>query len=176
MNLCLDTYGGLVWSLVTRRCRNRSDAEEVVQEVFLDVWRSAERFDPAVAKESTFIAMIARRRLIDRARKLSRSVSVSSLDADASKSTEPAMDGRGADENWRVELADEVDGIRRKMSDLRPEEKSVLEMAIDGGMSHAQIAAKTSMPLGTVKTHARRGLIRLREMLAGEATIEGGTR
>ena len=86
------------------------------------------------------------------------------------------MDGRGADEKWRVELADEVDGIRRKMSDLRPEEKSILEMAIDEGMSHAQIAAKTSMPLGTVKTHARRGLIRLREMFAGEATIEGGAR
>lgn len=175
MNECLDTYGGLVWSIVTRRCRNRTDAEEVVQEVFLDVWRSAARFNPSVAKETTFIAMITRRRLIDRARKMARSVSPQSFDVE-SDSAQPQPEGRDANAALQVEIADEAAVVRRKMNDLRPEEKSVLEMAIVGGLSHAQIAEKISLPLGTVKTHARRGLIRLRELLAGSSALEGGSR
>jgi len=140
------------------------------------LWRSAGRFDPAVASEATFVAMITRRRLIDRARKLSRTVSPQPLEADSSGMSADFAEGHRVDAVARVEIADEADSIRRRMDELRPEEKSVLEMAIDGGMSHAQIADKTSLPLGTVKTHARRGLMRLRELLAGEAALEGGAR
>ena len=58
--------GGLVWSLARKFLRSHADAEDAVQEIFVDVWRSAARFDPAIASETTFVAMIARRRLIDR--------------------------------------------------------------------------------------------------------------
>ena len=69
---CLARYGGLVWSLVRRSTSDAAEAEDAVQEIFVDVWQSASRFDPAVASEATFIAMIARRRLIDRARRRNR--------------------------------------------------------------------------------------------------------
>src|SRR5689334_2870619 len=63
---CIAQYGGLVWSIARRF--ELSDAEDAVQEIFLDLWKSAARFDPSIASEATFIAMIARRRLIDRRR------------------------------------------------------------------------------------------------------------
>ena len=74
---CMDQYGALVWSLARRLSRTASDAEDATQEIFLDIWRSAGRFDAAQGSDKMFIAMIARRRLIDRLRK---------------KSAEPPMD------------------------------------------------------------------------------------
>ena len=62
---CMDLYGNLVWSLARRFTRSAAEAEDAVQEVFLDVWKSAARFDAKRASEKTFVAMIARRRLID---------------------------------------------------------------------------------------------------------------
>ena len=61
---CLDQFGGLVWSLARRLTSSESDAEDAVQEIFVEIWRKAERYDPSIASESTFIAMLARRRLI----------------------------------------------------------------------------------------------------------------
>ena len=69
---CIERFRGLVWSLARRLCANASDAEDAVQEIFIDVWKSASRFDPAIASETTFVAMIARRRLIDRGRRRMR--------------------------------------------------------------------------------------------------------
>lgn len=69
---CLDRFGGLVWSLARRFCPTTAEAEDAVQEIFIDLWRSASRFDEAVSSEVTFVAMIARRRLIDRQRRLGR--------------------------------------------------------------------------------------------------------
>ena len=66
---CLRQYGGLVWSLARRFSHDHAESEDAVQEVFLDVWKSAARFDEAMGSEATFITMIARRRLIDRRRK-----------------------------------------------------------------------------------------------------------
>ena len=77
---CLDTYGGLVWSLALRMLPNANEAEDAVQEIFIDIWKNAERFDEAQASETTFIAMIARRRLIDRLRKVNRQPNIDSLE------------------------------------------------------------------------------------------------
>jgi RNA polymerase sigma-70 factor (ECF subfamily) len=68
-----------------------------------------------------------------------------------------------------IEIRDEVERVRRLMGLLRPEERQVLEMAIGEGLSQADISARTGMPLGTVKSHARRGLLRLRELAEGTA-------
>ena len=69
---CLDRYGGLVWSIARRLAPTAQDAEDAVQEIFLDVWRNAGRFDPEIGSEATFIATIARRRLLDQRRRASR--------------------------------------------------------------------------------------------------------
>ncbi len=169
MEECLQHYGGLVWSLARRLCPNHADAEDAVQEVFIEVWRKAGRFNPSIASEATYITMIARRRLIDRYRRRSRDLDTSPIADDVATAPEHHVD--------QADLRDEADRARRHMEQLRPEERRVLELSINHGMSQSQIAETTEMPLGTVKTHARRGLIRLREMLGADVgTADGGAR
>ncbi len=165
---CIDRYGGLVWSLARRLVPRRADAEDAVQEVFIALWKSAERFDPAVAEETTFVAMIARRRLIDRQRRLARRIegrqSVPIEDVQVA-STESDQDG--------VDVCDEAARAAQAVTQLRPEQQKVLRLAVYDGWSHQRIADHLQMPLGTVKTHVRRGLVRVRELLTSSgATAE----
>lgn len=154
---CLKKYGGLVWSLARRMLRNSDDAEDAVQEIFLDVWKNAAKFDASQASETTFIAMIARRRLIDRIRFTSRRITADAFDEGM---TEP-MDR--ADEKMQISL--EANDAVKALKSLRPEQQEVLQLSIVQGMSHQEIAERTGMPLGTVKTHARRGILQAREFL-----------
>jgi RNA polymerase sigma-70 factor (ECF subfamily) len=157
MEACIAEYGGMVWSLALRMSPTREDAEEGVQEVFLDVWRHAHRFDPSMSSETTFVAMLARRRLIDRHRRRRSRPAAARLE-DLGPVAAPAATSP-------VELADEAAGVRRLLGSLRPEEREVLELALGAGLTQTEIAARMGLPLGTVKSHARRGLIRLRELV-----------
>jgi len=156
----MNCYGGLVWSLARRFCSSGADAEDAVQEVFIDLWRNAGRFDPAVASEPTFVAMIARRRLIDRRRKQGRRSATSPLASD--------LAAPGRDHLDEIEISDEAAFVARHLAQLRPEEQQVLELSIYHGLSHSEIAARIDTALGTVKTLVRRGLIRLRGLLAAQ--------
>ena len=160
---CIDRYGGLVWSLARRFCPNPSDADDAVQEIFLDLWRSSARFDPSIAAEATFIAMIARRRLIDRSRQRA-SRPLPSLDAgDFGTSLDDGLPKPTAS----AELGEDARRAALAFESLKPEQQRVLRLSIYQGLSHEKIAEATDLPLGTVKTHVRRGLIRLREILSG---------
>lgn len=165
MEECVQRYASMVWSIVRKRCR-ASDAEDIVQEVFLDVWKSARRFDPAIAEEATFIAMIARRRVIDRIRSQQREPDVSPL----SETNEPARTMSA----W-TEINDQAAHARKLMQALNEDERRVIELAVDEGLSQSQIAQRTKLPLGTVKSHARRGMMRLRTLLQSQS-IRGGAR
>jgi RNA polymerase sigma-70 factor (ECF subfamily) len=157
---CMDRFGGLVWSLARRFSPRREDAEDAVQEIFLSLWKSADRYDPALASEATFVAMVARRRLIDRNRARSARPQGTELEA----GPEPAARGGAG----QVEAAADVRRAVELLDTLRPEQKRVVELSVLSGLSHSEIADLTGMALGTVKTHARRGLARLRAALAGE--------
>ena len=128
-----------------------------MQEIFVEVWRSAGRFDPERGAESTFITTIAKRRLIDRRRKSGRRIAAASLP------DEPLV--AAAEEGDGLETREEAERARQLMQQLRPDERRVLELALVEDMSQSDIAAATGLPLGTVKTHARRGLARLRELV-----------
>lgn len=154
---CLDKYGGLVWSLARKMLSATEDAEDAVQEIFIDVWKNAARFDASQASETTFIAMIARRRLIDRIRKIQRQPRSDSIE---DMVVEPS---NRVDE--QMQICVEAKEAARVMNDLRPEQRQVLQLSIYQGLSHQEIASLTGMPIGTVKTHARRGLIQIREAL-----------
>ncbi len=160
MCTCIDTHGGLVWSLARRFLSNRAEAEDAVQEIFADVWKSSGRYDPSVASETTFIAMIARRRLIDRIRR---------------KTSRPAMGGMTEEIVADVQEAPVAEGRAYREEDvaraaaaieqLSVDQQRVIRLSLVEGKSHDQIATATGMPLGTVKTHARRGMIKLRELM-----------
>jgi RNA polymerase sigma-70 factor, ECF subfamily len=154
---CIAEYGALVWSLARRLTRTPADAEDATQEIFLDIWRSAGRFDAKQGSDKVFIAMIARRRLIDRLRKTT---------------SEPPMDSVDILEsiNWSdpgtaSETSQEAEQAARAMAELRPEQREVLELGLVHGLSQSEIATRLGIPLGTVKSFMRRGLIRVREYM-----------
>jgi len=149
-----------VWALARRF--DVDNAEDAVQEIFLDLWKSSGRFDPTVAAEVTFVAMIARRRLIDRRRLRSRRPEAASVDR-LPVIVDPAT---GPDVNLDAARA------ARALDHLRPEQRQVLVMATCQGLSHGEIATQTGIPLGTVKTHVRRGLLAIRASLSrGRAEV-----
>ena len=162
---CLARYGRLVWSLARRWFKNSADAEDLTQEIFVDVWQSAKRFDPEVASEVMFITMIARRRMIDRLRRSSAKMDTVSVEASAiDVEAMPAQD--------RVELADEAGKAARCLEKLSREQQKILTMSVHQGASHGLISQALGMPLGTVKSFARRGLIQLRDCMQRSARVE----
>lgn len=153
---CIARFGNLVWSIARRF--DPVETEDAVQEVFLDLWRSAGRYDPQLASEAAFVAMIARRRLIDRRRSRARRPATEGIDE------VPSIP------DSQVRLPDtcaEASQAARALTRLRPEQREVLVLATCHGLSHGEIAARTGMPLGTVKAHARRGLLSIRAALLG---------
>ncbi|TVQ54272.1 MAG: sigma-70 family RNA polymerase sigma factor [Phycisphaerales bacterium] len=161
---CIDQYSGLIWSLARRLSGNPAEAEEGVQEVFIHLWEHADRFDPTIASETTFIAMLARRRLIDRRRKFGRRL-------DSAPLPERPVAGDAPESN-AAEASDEALRVREAMGELRPEQQQVLQLSIMHGHTYEQIARTLEMPVGTVKTHARRGMIRLRDLLNDDQDTE----
>lgn len=161
---CIDRYGNLVWSLARRFTRSADEAEDAVQEVFVDVWKSAARFDATRASEKTFVAMIARRRLIDLLRR-----------TEARPKLVPIPEHRefADNEHARIEETAEMSSAERALAVLRPEQRRVLLMSVYQGMSHGEIVKATGIPLGTVKSHIRRGLAEVRAALAEPAAARG---
>ena len=154
---CINKYGGLVWSIARKMLRNPDDAEDAVQEIFVDIWKNAARFDESQSSETTFIAMIARRRVIDRIRHSTRRISPDSLD---DVLLEPFTRS-----DQELQISVEAKEAAEAMRTLRPEQQQVLRLSIIQGMSHQEISDATGMPIGTVKTHARRGLMQVRQVL-----------
>lgn len=165
MQDCMNTYGGLVWSLARRLSPSPADAEEAVQDIFVSLWKNASRFEPERMKEATFVAMIARRRLIDRWRRIQRR-----------QETFVDVEPPAADEATPGPLDEDVQRAMQVLSTLSPDQQQVLRLAVHSGLSHQQIADRTGFPLGTVKTHARRGLQRIRDTLReADGSSTGGT-
>ena len=163
---CMDTYGSLVWSLARRFTSSAQDAEDATQEIFLEIWKSASRYDASMGKESTFIATIARRRLIDRVRAASRQPETEEYD----EASSPAAAPEGMDAG---PVAADIETAQRALSRLNKDQREVLVLGIVEGMTHSEIATATGRPLGTVKTQMRRGLIRLREMIEDSSEEDG---
>ena len=160
----IDRYKGLVWWLVRQMAAER-DAEEAAQEIFVGLWSNAARYDPSRSTEAAFVAMAGRRRLIDRQGESGRRPLEPSLDA---MEVEPS--GFVSSSQEAVAEASLAGGAIRH---LDVKERRVLTMSVYHGFSHSEIAHRTRLPLGTVKTYVRRGLGRVREALAFKPTGRG---
>lgn len=157
----LDRYGALVWSLARRMTPTAADAEDAVQDVMVELVRSAHRFDASIAGEATFIATIARRRLVDRARRRGRDKSEPASDhvAGVADTRDPERASN------TVVFGEDARRAFEAMAVLSEEQRRCISLWACHGLSHEKISRATGLPLGTIKAHIRRGLARLRRHL-----------
>lgn len=162
MQECMREYAGLVWSLARRAFVSRADAEDAVQDAFIAIWENAGRFDPDSGSEVTFVAMIARRRIIDRIRSAGRKQRL--LDEAADQARAVGGDRAAPSSRW-LETDEDVQRVRVALNQLSDAQREVLRLALFYNCTHEQIAGQTGQPLGTVKTNIRRGMQRLRTLV-----------
>lgn len=162
VSACLDRYTGLAWSIASRMLGHGQDAEDAVQDAFIDLWRNAERFDADRGCESTFVATVVRRRSVDRLRRRTSGVHGMGLSSAGLEhlTAEPMTD--------RLEQQDETRRVRDVLDTLPPPRGELVVLAVCDGLTHGQIAERYGLPLGTVKSHVRRGLAAVRDRLRGE--------
>lgn len=155
---CIERYSGLVWSLARRFLRDLGTAEDAVQEIFVEVWKVASRFDPAKGTEVAFIATLTRRRLIDRVRRQAR------RQEDSSLVEEPVSTAFLPDH----ELAGREDLQRAKelVASLQPQTREAIELSLYHGLTHTEVSTRMEIPLGTAKSLIRRGLDQIRQRVA----------
>ena len=150
-------YGNLIWSIARRYLSNQAEAEDAVQEIFLALWQSASRFDAKKGSEITFIATIARRRLIDGLRKNNKHKILQSIDDVMSEDV--FRQKSNLEKNAELSLAIGI------LETLEKKDQELLSLSIYQGYSHVEIAKLLNLPLGTVKTKIRRNLMKIREKI-----------
>ena len=152
-----DQLGASVYGLIRRVLRNPSQAEEVAQEVLLEVWRAASRFDPARGGAATWVLTIAHRRAIDRVRAEEAATAREQRTAEVPAATDEVAE--------TVEASMDAERLRRCLAGLTELQRESITLAYYGGYSYAQVAALLDTALGTIKTRIRDGLTRLRACL-----------
>jgi len=152
---CIEVYGPLVWSIVRRRVKDHFSAEDLVQEIFTEVWRAAGCYDPGKSTEGGFVAMIARRRVIDWIRRQEKLPRLEAFPEGEAPFVQEVVPG----------LALDRDLLWSALAGLPEETRRLFVLHFEKGMTHAEISETTELPLGTVKTRLRRGLIQAKEIL-----------
>ncbi len=156
-----DNYRVILFGLLVRILNSREEAEDVLQEVFLQVWRRAKDFDETRGKPFTWLVTLARSRAIDRLRSLGARGRVAQ--ASVREASEEVSDA--AFDTFRSEQRALVTSA---LSQLPEEQKRPLVLAYFEGLTQSEIAANLGAPLGTIKTRMRAGMMKLREVLAGK--------
>lgn len=152
-----DRAAPAILGTVRRVLRDPAQSEEVVQEVLLEVWRSAARFDPAAGTAAAWIATMAHRRAVDRVRSEQKASERELRAATAAVAYDDVVDA--------VETSLEHERVRRCLGGLTDLQREAVTLAYYGGYSYREVAALLGVAVGTVKTRMRDGLIRLRDCL-----------
>ncbi len=165
LGVLYDRYGRLVFSLAFQVTSDAAVAEEITQEVFLQVWNKADTYQSTQGKVTTWITSVARHRAIDALRR--RGARPEGHQVDFEDGEEPDLvDPTGVEE--QVEFSQRSLAVRRAIAHLPPEQQKALSLAYFKGMTHQEIAELTGEPLGTVKTRIRLAMLKLRQFLTDD--------
>lgn len=157
-----DRFGSLVYRMAYQTMPTRADAEDVVQEVFVRLWRTADRYDPKRAALVTWVMLLARRHMVDRLRRVQARVRAGALE----ESWSPAAIGDTPHEN--LETNERFESVLEKIKQLPELQQIVVKRAYLGGQTLKQIGTELGIPLGTIKSALSRALVRLRESATAE--------
>lgn len=158
--LLYDRHAGRLMGLAHRILGDTGEAEEILQEVFLHVWKAASTFDPSRGPVLAWLLVATRSRSIDRlrSRRTGRSAGARSLEEAPEPASREDVEADAAGREWEAQC-------RAVIAELPEDQRRALELAYFDGLTHQEIAARTATPLGTVKTRVRLGLMKLRERL-----------
>lgn len=160
-----DRFGALVYKVAWQFLPAHAEAEDAVQEVFIRLWRTADRFDPGRAKLVTWVMLIARRHLIDRLRRSSVRPGTWQLEGDPGSTSPSTAPGR-------VPASEEINAaLLKRLAELPELQRTVIERAYLHGYTLREVSEQLGSPLGTVKSALSRGLARLRERSASDWAI-----
>ena len=156
MSELYDRYSKVVYAVALRVLQDAAGAEDVLQDVFLQLWRNPDAFDASRGSLAAWLAVIARHRSIDRLRKRRPETDI-----------EDCVIASGPDLRDETERALLIEKVRGALEVMSPEQRQAMELAFFQGLTHTEIAEKTGEPLGTIKTRIRSGLQQLRAKFAG---------
>jgi len=160
-SLLYDRFSGLLFSAALRILNDQKEAEDLLQEVFVDLWHKAAKFDPLLGKPLSWVLTLTRNKAIDRLRASRRRgelieearLSVSQQDVQESRTVET------------VEVSERARSIRAALAELPTDQRQAIEMAFFAGLTQTEIAEALGEPLGTIKARIRRGMLKLREKI-----------
>ncbi len=153
-----DRYGRILFGIVFRILSNRTESEDTLQDIFLQIWQRAASFDASRGRPVQWLTLLTRSRALDRVRSRGHR-------DHAASDVERAPDKSGGDTEGDVILLQEGASVRRALAEIPESHRTALLLAYFEGLSQSEIADRLGKPLGTVKTHTRLGLLRLRQLL-----------
>ena len=156
MSELYDRYAKVVYAVALRVLQDAAGAEDVLQDVFLQLWRNPDAFDASRGSLAAWLSVISRHRSIDRLRKRRPETDI-----------EDCVIASGPDLRDETERTLVIEKVRGVLDQMNPDQRKVLELAFFQGLTHTEIAEKTGEPLGTIKTRIRSGLQQLRAKFAG---------
>ncbi len=163
-----DRFGSLVYRMAVQAMPNKAEAEDAVQEVFIRLWRTADRYDQTRAALVTWVMLISRRHLVDKLRRARARLKTSSLD----QSPVPLAESIGRELTSPRMVDDERMTVLMKRIEALPElQRTVVKRAYLGGQTLRQIGEELNTPLGTIKSALSRALVRLRERSGEEFVV-----
>jgi RNA polymerase sigma-70 factor (ECF subfamily) len=158
-----DQYAGLLFSIAVKVLNDARDAEDVLQEVFMQIWNRADAYDPLLGKPASWAVTITRNKAIDRIRasqRRSRLLEQATVETDVTPDHSPSA-------NEKLHGKENAAMIRSVVAALPPEQRHAIELAFFSGLTQDEISQKLQEPLGTIKARIRRGMLKLREKLEG---------
>lgn len=162
-----DRFGSLVYRMALQSMPTRAEAEDAVQEVFVRLWRTADRYDPRKAALVTWVMLLTRRHLVDKLRRKRARIKPTGLD-DAQLSSANSLDDKAI--SARIERDEHFAALMARIDTLPDLQRTVVVRAYLGGQTLRQISEEMDVPLGTIKSALSRALVRLRERTGEEAS------
>ncbi len=164
-----DRYAPVIYTMVLRMVKSTAEAEDLVQDIFVQIWNKAHLFAESKGSVYTWVMTLARRKAIDRVRSQDYGNRGESVD-DEEKPVDIPDTAYEANPLIATVSREYEELMRNSLAAISPEQRTVIELSYYDGYTQAQIAERLQLPLGTVKTRMRQGLITLRDLLKGRIT------